>query len=454
MPRKWLSLYLFVALLAARPPLSLAHTSTPSEVLQLSGELSPNSPENDYPLNIGARSAITIEVHQKDSQLSAYGMDIVTRARLSDALGTVDAFSVESAKDFNKPWWQRLTYTVAPGQYIIHVGSNRPVTHTLTFAISVTKTELSENPAPAKALESWLRENGLEDMLTLRSYYAFASLSERQDLGTLFPYSSPEETSQALYTVRDLLKPDNRKHNSLQFMDAARHPHVFLKFRSHTNGLTFASFSRGFADEYGDTLDNKLISVAAGFSHTSRLNFVLLIQGDCWNSVHIAAAEGKGFDDAFYCTMASTATVVPSPAGIVPLEKISVSGFSGKYMDKIERFLESYFTSKNGRITILENTPRYIELVVRYLKGEIIHGGNQWERLSLAVSVTPIDQNSQEVRAIAEGFLASGFTYPPDDSFTQSMEPAHSRDLQDYARAIISQIGNALKSDGANPDYA
>jgi hypothetical protein len=444
MTRGSLSLYLFLTLLVARSPLSFAQASIASEVLNVAGELSHETPQQDYPLDIKTPSTVTIAVHQKDS-----GMVLVPYARLRDALEEVEPFSVKSAEGLHPPWWQILKYVVSPGHYIIRVYSNGwSITQTISFTISVTTTKLSESPAPGKAIEGWIRENGLGDILTLRGYYAFESLSTGQHLGTLFPYSPPEKTAQALSTIINLIKSGDSHKNGIQFMQLARHPHILLEFQSPEDRSSFFRFRQSFHDIYGYALDDKLINVAAGFAYTSRLNFALLIQGSCWDSTHIAAAQGEGFNGGGQCDHASAATVLPVPASIVALEKTSLPGLSAKHMDKIDEFLKSYFSAKNGAVTVLESTPRYIELLVRNLKGEIIHGGNQWERLSLAVSVTPLDQNNEEVRAIADGFLASGFSYPPDESFTQSMEPAHSRDLQDYTRAMISQIGNAVKGDG------
>jgi hypothetical protein len=74
-------------------------------------------------------------------------------------------------------------------------------------------------------------------------------------------------------------------------------------------------------------------------------------------------------------------------------------GSSDRYIAKTSQFLKSYFEARDGRITVLKDTPRYLELVVRNLKGQVIHGGNQWERLTLIVSITDIDRNKEEIMA-------------------------------------------------------
>jgi hypothetical protein len=440
---------LFVCLaigIAAAGLSTSAAKTTNGKTIHITGEISTVTPVRDYPLDVESGSVITIDIHQKGP-----GKLSNVWARLQSLNGEgFRAFDVVSQTNLDRPWWQRLEYNVQPGNYILHVAGNGGGNEPLHYDISINEAILPPIPEQAKAMRTWITENGLGDILMLSGYYQFDELSYHQDFKSLFNYSPPKQTKHAFSAIMGVLDSHDPRYKRVEFTNRNRRPHIYVEFETRQGYYTFGAFQKNFEDQYRQRLKDKLVSVVAGFAHTSRLNVMVAIAGNLWGQWYISTTEGTGLDGMWKFDLTSAAASIAVPSSFVPIEKEFVAGTPEKHTESLSRFLNTYYSAKGGKVTVLENTARYLELIVRGLKGEVVKGGAQWERLSLAISVSSTGSDREEVRTITEGFLASGFGYPPDDSFTQSMEPAHTRDLHEYTKALLSRIVEFIKGQGVH----
>lgn len=84
---------------------------------------------------------------------------------------------------------------------------------------------------------------------------------------------------------------------------------------------------------------------------------------------------------------------------------------------------------------------------MRGLKGQVIHGGTQWERLQIAVFITDSESQGLMLRTNVDGRLASGLgAYPADSQFTRDMEPQYSEALSEFTKQITVSLRNYLVS--------
>jgi hypothetical protein len=89
------------------------------------------------------------------------------------------------------------------------------------------------------------------------------------------------------------------------------------------------------------------------------------------------------------------------------------------------------------RLTSLSDS---VEYIVRGLRGYVVRGNNQWEKLQVTFTLT----RNGEVAVSVDGWLASGFQYPSDTQFTTSMETTFPDDLHMFTEKLAGDFHNYL----------
>ncbi len=109
----------------------------------------------------------------------------------------------------------------------------------------------------------------------------------------------------------------------------------------------------------------------------------------------------------------------------------------------VRPFLHKRLSNTGARIEPLQESPTYVEDIVRGLRGYVIAGGQQWEKLQISFTLT--GDKPQQVVVAVDGLLANSIGgYPPDSQFTKNMEPAFSKALSDFARALATELGHFM----------
>lgn len=108
---------------------------------------------------------------------------------------------------------------------------------------------------------------------------------------------------------------------------------------------------------------------------------------------------------------------------------------------RIAAFLETSYTAKGATVEFLERSDDFVEAIIRKLRGEVIPGGRDWERVQVSVFALQREKNVIQLRTSVDARIASGLgNYPPDSSFTTDMEPRYSGALTEYARRLLDRI--------------
>jgi hypothetical protein len=113
--------------------------------------------------------------------------------------------------------------------------------------------------------------------------------------------------------------------------------------------------------------------------------------------------------------------------------------------EPIHPFFKSFLPAE-AKLEFLENSDDGAEIIVRNIRGQVVTGGREWEKINIAAFIIPISKDIMKIRIIVDGLLSSGLgAYPPDSQFTTSMEPAHAQNLTEYAQKLATALSSFLE---------
>lgn len=113
----------------------------------------------------------------------------------------------------------------------------------------------------------------------------------------------------------------------------------------------------------------------------------------------------------------------------------------------IPTFLPSFISSPKAKFSYLEKSNNFVEVIIRGLKGEVIQGGNEWEKIQISFIRSSQNSGIKELIVLVDGHLASGIGRSPEDmQFTKSMEPKFSNNLNNYAKKLSTSLISYIKS--------
>ncbi|WP_244808735.1 hypothetical protein [Caballeronia zhejiangensis] len=203
-----------------------------------------------------------------------------------------------------------------------------------------------------------------------------------------------------------------------------------------------------FERQYGTSIWERIIQKTASLLQVASTQVVIHAQYGC--------LEGVAYRVPRKIASMHWLSACGGASGSAPLRTANHAAISGKEAlsastvrlnTKIISFLAGELGTADNNITRLSLTPDYVEVIVRGLKGRVIHGGKQWERLQITVFITEAENHGVTLRAIVDGRLASGLgAYPADSQFTQDMEPAYSEDLSNFTKQLTTSIRDYIDS--------
>jgi hypothetical protein len=93
-------------------------------------------------------------------------------------------------------------------------------------------------------------------------------------------------------------------------------------------------------------------------------------------------------------------------------------------------------------VEYLERDSTYVEALIRGIRGWVIPGGVQWEKVQICFLASVAEGNKRNMRIVVDGMLAPGIgeRTPPDSKFTYSMEPQYAENVHQFARSILDQL--------------
>ena len=162
------------------------------------------------------------------------------------------------------------------------------------------------------------------------------------------------------------------------------------------------------------------------------------------------ARPGNVIRDGFGC--ASTSVARDVPAGLATQLGSAVSGTAEGIRETfstiVGRYLDEKMEAIGGTLQYLYRDDFYVEAIVRGVRGWVIKGSNQWEKVHVSFALLGTG-DAAEVRIFLDGMLASGFgnMIPPDSKFTYSMEPKYASDITALAQGTLDDFMHYLRQD-------
>lgn len=101
-----------------------------------------------------------------------------------------------------------------------------------------------------------------------------------------------------------------------------------------------------------------------------------------------------------------------------------------------------FYNLGDDQIEVLHNEPGYLEFVVDNFRGEVIPGGNHWERLQFSLFFREVEQEVK-IHLILDGWWASGFGKPSLSDY-QEMEGEYSWEFGMYLKKSLDDIKEVL----------
>jgi hypothetical protein len=160
----------------------------------------------------------------------------------------------------------------------------------------------------------------------------------------------------------------------------------------------------------------------------------------CTGSVvywHNGSAEREGWE----CLSGGASILLASLPDLASSAQSSLAIDIPKIGELIVSIIEKSYTTKGATVEFLERGGSFVEAIIRGLRGEVILGGKDWERVQVSIFALQGEKGTIQLRTLVDGRIASGLgSYPPDSSFTTDMEPRYSGALTEYARRLLDRI--------------
>ncbi|WP_315783913.1 MULTISPECIES: hypothetical protein [unclassified Bradyrhizobium] len=352
------------------------------------------------------KGRITLEGHQIDDSDCAPNINFQTEDVRNKAISQRGSSS--GGGHFNN------TYFAHEGSYRIDLrcwSSTRPAA-TIVLRYDFNPLIL---PAEAGPLLGWLQENQLASYFQVDSY-------DRDFKGIL-----------------------NTLLDHMASKDVNNKPQLKVGFLIHETNDEWEPISEALNDQLGMDYRTALVGKISMFSGVPRRHIVLGFSGDCWWHVY---SEGSVRPETSICKSRSTPITLSKEdeerIGNVPaLVKPTEIELDRAIIGSIQRTLGSYLSGRGGSVTLVEQDSDYLEMVSRGMRGVVILGSSEWERLQITITLSNAAAG-RRLRIQVDGSLGSGINPPStDQGYDRDMEPKYSRPLEDFARQLATLIRQA-----------
>jgi hypothetical protein len=325
-------------------------------------------------------------------------------------------------------------------------------------------------PDALRGLSQWFQTTGLNWKLDIRQIYVkedgsqfpipeerrnqfdrvFAFVSGCRQLADGF-LSATEEMQMDLNGLMEAAEDGVELESDIpKWIDLRGGPNVILLLHSRVDREQIRSLEREAKARWGVSLWNRVLRKVALTSNIPARNVVILAVVPCSGGIVCECVPGVVERHGAECMSASFATALPKSV----FER-SAAGASDPFKQSInlgqqcEEFLKTFLPQGQAEIQYQERSKGYVEVIVRGLRGHVIKGGRDWEKIQIQFMIGAGDDGSQNLRAFVDGQLSSGIgAYPPDSKFTTSMEPKEAGSLTSYAKELVDAFKMYL-SEGA-----
>jgi hypothetical protein len=323
-------------------------------------------------------------------------------------------------------------YSLNPGNYLIEFSCwslrSKAPAH---FSVSYALTPLAELPSEAVSFNRWLFETGLQKHINMIGFYY---VQDDQTISTSrSPWVSKDEAEAIAARLKDHLR---------NFRDDGAEPPkptLFLVLHSEYERDMLESFVEKMRNLFDDNLVEKFARTAAGFSGQSVQKVAVSLSGYCISYSGIYYKHSF-IDKAVECLSSSVGVSLPDEGTRLTSRSVVPLTDHVGLIANFEKRLNAYFTTRMGKIQIIDREVDYLEIVAKGMRGLVIPGNADWERIQITISLLG-SGNDRRLRLGADGFLGSGLRPPvSDQGYDRSMEPDYAQALTLFVRTLATQL--------------
>jgi len=292
-----------------------------------------------------------------------------------------------------------------------------------------------------QVINEWLHNIEVQEHITLKSIYIRGS--------------DPNSNEERELRFSDQLYEDDTKINAKEYK-------LLLRFVTNRTNNGYQKLLDNYSKANDYSFHDKLISKIALTSNLKRTQFLVSVSTDCGNFSIYPLENGEKREISLACAFTKS-TVKINPDGTREIQpyiesdpddvNFFASGDSKNIRpDKvinlseiIPEFFEDYLPD-DANTTVTGSTEAFVEVFIRGIKGFVIKGGADWEKVQLLFTKSIIE-GEPVVHIYADGLLSSGIgNYPKDSQFTKSIEPSYTSALQEFVNNTAYQLSEFLRN--------
>ncbi len=340
-------------------------------------------------------------------------------------------------------------YIISPGTYnfIIEAGINGQASESVsqgqTYSLSLQLSKqhtIQELPWVAH-FNKWLSSIDLQEELWIAGAIEGPKFdrygSYLQDVDQDIARMEAERQPDFEYRRFNLEERLERLRNQKFFDDV-----LFIVFDTTLSRWKMSSLEDKFRNTHGVTFWDKAFQKISLFTGVPTRRIFAIV--DVWCGSRSIKQIVPGFVDRYGQECISASAAQPAPDWIT--DHVASPATNDEIEDPIifsksvESFLDAEMISLGGRISYLERGETYIEAIVGGVRGWVIDGGQEWERVQISFAL--LGSERRTIRIFVDGMLASGIgpDPPPESKFTYSMEPEHALALSNHARSTLDKF--------------
>lgn len=324
------------------------------------------------------------------------------------------------------------TFVLAPNYYFVEV-TGRDGDGPLDWVLTID--DLAEQAEPARsrqALANWLHDVGLADLLEVVEIY-----------DSRVPQSGlPGAHRRLARFAAEAAFCREHAHRGIAISwplgvnvpDRLERPWLVVSFRPKMARDRFRAREDAFLRSHGVALWDRILQKVVALEEFSPDYIVAYVPVLCSSHLVFMDAYRKARRHGEECdAIPLRANATPHIETLVPLRGVAPPNLALV----ITNFLKNFTRREEARFEFLSTQPANIGVIVRGLRGHVIPGGIEWERLQLTISIT-IDG---KLMVVVSGLIAPGLgPYPPDSQFTSNMESRHSKNLWEYSQKLTNDL--------------
>jgi hypothetical protein len=346
----------------------------------------------------------------------------------------------------------RSAFVLKPGDYFLDVGIVEHGWPRERISRKMLATEMLlnvENIVPHKLSDSMLAFEAWLDGIGLGYLFELEEVADNRDPDRGLPraYERLRKTFSE-WPPKDRFEPEeSSSKQAAKEAQGTDQPVLLVALRVKTDDREMVEAAEyDFQKRNGIPLWNRVLQKLSALESVSAKKILVLAPVWCSGDLVFIGEGGGAYRHGAECMSASASVPVVKSVSVASATTVNAGKESVALGSAVRQFLPAYVNQGGAKFEFLSEEDGFVEVMVRGLRGHVIPGGSEWEKLQLTFFLTGDDE--KKLRVSGDGHTASGIgSYPADSHFTRDIELKSAKSLQDYVKRTALQLRDYLKHD-------